>query len=79
VEKRPQEPAKPVGLWLRVFLVLLALGVIGSGIYIAITGVWADEGRVIAEGVPARLVGAAVAACGVVGLVRSFYRWGKRR
>src|SRR5262249_4269446 len=78
VAERSPEPDRR-SLWLRVVIVLLALVVIGFGLHIAITGVWADEGRVFAEGVPARLVGAAVAACGAVGLARTFYQWGKRR
>jgi hypothetical protein len=76
--KRSREEAEPISLWVRILVILVALGVIASGVWIAVSGLWADEGRVYAEGPLARAVGVAVAVLGTFGLFRSIFRWWKQ-
>jgi hypothetical protein len=76
-EKESRNRAEPPGLWVRIVVVLVALGVIATGIYIAVTGKWVFEDMAYAEGLPARIVGGVVAVVGAVGLVRSIRQWVK--
>jgi hypothetical protein len=78
-QEESQENTAPLALWVRVLAVLVGLGVIAVGVYMAVTGTWVYEDHALAEGVPARVVGAMVATIGVVSLVRSAYRWAKPR
>jgi hypothetical protein len=70
-EKESRNKAEPPGLWVRIVVVLVALGVIASGVYIAVTGEWVFEDMAYAEGLPARIVGGLVAAVGAIALVRA--------
>ena len=71
---QPRDNAEPPSRWVQVLVVLVALFVIATGVYMAVTGVWASEDLHV-EGPLARIVGLAVAAVGAFGLARSVYRW----
>jgi hypothetical protein len=78
VMKRARQKAEPPGVGASVLAALGSLGVIAIGLWITVTGVWTDEGRVYAEGLTARAVGCVIALIGVVGLVRVLFRLGCR-
>ena len=74
-ENDSRNRVEPPSLGVKIVVVLVALGVIATGVYIAVIGMWDFEGRVYAEGPVARIVGGAVAAIGAATLVRAIRQW----
>jgi hypothetical protein len=64
--------------WLRGIVVLVTLGVAAYGISCLIRGRLVTEG-VVLEGVPARVVGAAIAALAAITLARTIFPRGRKR
>jgi hypothetical protein len=64
--------------WLRAVVALVTLGVVAYGVSCLIRGRLVTEG-VVLEGVPARVVGAAIAALAAISLARTIYPWGRKR
>jgi hypothetical protein len=69
--------AEPLNPWVRVLIALIALGVGVYGVSCLILGRLVTEGLVL-EGIPARVVGATLAALAALTLVRTFYPRGRK-
>ncbi|HEY1859447.1 MAG TPA: hypothetical protein VGG61_03790 [Gemmataceae bacterium] len=76
-EKESRNGVEPPSLWVKIVVVLVALGVIATGLYMAVTGRWVFEDMAYAEGLPARIVGGAVTVVGAVALVRAIRQWAR--
>jgi hypothetical protein len=68
---------KPPNPWVRALVALVTLGVGGYGVSCLIRGRLVTEG-VVLEGIPARVLGAIVAAIAAISLVRTLYPRGRK-
>jgi hypothetical protein len=75
--KERRNRAEPLNPWVRGLVALVSLGVGAYGVSCLILGRLITEG-VVLEGIPARVVGAIIAALAAISLVRTCYPRGRK-